>query len=113
MNHRITRRVVLVGALLAGVSACGSDDTDDAGDGSIPVRHRRVGRPRAVPGGDPTYVTVDEQIVFNLELPLKYVVAGSEAALIETPQTAVADGTPVLVQFWKPTGYTTSSTSPQ
>jgi glycine betaine/proline transport system substrate-binding protein len=52
--------------------------------------------------GDPTYVTFDEQIIANLKLPLKYVVAGSEAALIETLRTAVKDNKPVLVQFWKP-----------
>ena len=32
--------------------------------------------------GDPSYVSYDEQIIANLELPLKFVVAGSEAALI-------------------------------
>jgi glycine betaine/proline transport system substrate-binding protein len=52
--------------------------------------------------GDPSYVTFDEQIIANLGLPLKYVVAGSEAALIETLRTSVADQQPVLVQFWKP-----------
>jgi glycine betaine/proline transport system substrate-binding protein len=52
--------------------------------------------------GDPTYVTFDEQIIANLGLPLKYVVAGSEAALIETLKQSVADQQPVLVQFWKP-----------
>jgi glycine betaine/proline transport system substrate-binding protein len=52
--------------------------------------------------GDPTYVTYDEQIIANLGLPLKYVVGGSEATLIETLKTAVADQKPVLVQFWKP-----------
>jgi glycine betaine/proline transport system substrate-binding protein len=52
--------------------------------------------------GDPTYVTFDEQIIANLGLPLKYVVGGSEAAVLAAIDTAVADGTPVLVQFWKP-----------
>ena len=52
--------------------------------------------------GDPTYVTYDEQIIANLDLPLKYVVAGSEAALITAVQTAVADKTPLLLQFWQP-----------
>ena len=30
--------------------------------------------------GDPSYVSYDEQIIANLELPLQFVVAGSEAA---------------------------------
>lgn len=52
--------------------------------------------------GDPTYVTYDEQIIANLELPLKYVVAGSEAALITSVQQAIADKKPLLMQFWQP-----------
>lgn len=52
--------------------------------------------------GDPSYVTFDEQIIANLELPLKYVVAGSEAALLTAIDKAVADKTPILLQFWKP-----------
>jgi glycine betaine/proline transport system substrate-binding protein len=52
--------------------------------------------------GDPSYVTFDEQIIANLELPLKYVVAGSEAALLTSIDKAIADNTPILLQFWKP-----------
>ncbi len=52
--------------------------------------------------GDPSYVTYDEQIIANLGLPLKYVVAGSEAALLTAIDTAIADKKPVLMQFWKP-----------
>jgi glycine betaine/proline transport system substrate-binding protein len=52
--------------------------------------------------GDPSYVTYDEQIIANLGLPLKYVVAGSEAALITAIQQAVADHKPLLLQFWQP-----------
>jgi len=52
--------------------------------------------------GDPSYVTYDEQIIANLKLPLKYVVAGSEAALITSIKQAVADKTPLLLQFWQP-----------
>ena len=52
--------------------------------------------------GDPGYVTFDEQIIANLGLPLKYVVGGSEAALLTAIDTAVADQTPLLMQFWKP-----------
>ncbi len=52
--------------------------------------------------GDPSYVTFDEQIIANLELPLKYVVAGSEAALLTAIDKAIADKQPILLQFWKP-----------
>ena len=52
--------------------------------------------------GDPSYVTFDEQIIANLELPLKYVVAGTEAALLTAIDKAIADKTPILLQFWKP-----------
>lgn len=52
--------------------------------------------------GDPSYVTYDEQIIANLGLPLKYVVAGTEAALLTAIDTSIADQKPVLVQFWKP-----------
>jgi glycine betaine/proline transport system substrate-binding protein len=52
--------------------------------------------------GDPSYVSYDEQIIENLELPLKFVTAGSEAALITAIQNAVADQKPLLLQFWQP-----------
>jgi glycine betaine/proline transport system substrate-binding protein len=52
--------------------------------------------------GDPSYVSYDEQIIKNLNLPLKFVVAGSEAALITAIKQAVSDGTPLLMQFWQP-----------
>jgi len=52
--------------------------------------------------GDPSYVTYDEQIIKNLDLPLKYVVAGSEAALITAIQQAETDQKPLLLQFWQP-----------
>jgi glycine betaine/proline transport system substrate-binding protein len=52
--------------------------------------------------GDPSYVSYDEQIIANLDLPLKFVVAGSEAALITAIKQSVADGTPLLMQFWQP-----------
>ena len=52
--------------------------------------------------GDPSYVSYDEQIIANLELPLKFVVAGSEAALITAIQNAEADKKPLLLQFWQP-----------
>ncbi len=52
--------------------------------------------------GDPSYVTFDEQIIANLELPLKYVVAGSEAGLITSIEQSIADKKPLLLQFWQP-----------
>ena len=52
--------------------------------------------------GDPSYVSYDEQIIENLGLPLKFVVAGSEAALITAIRQAVADDSPLLMQFWQP-----------
>jgi glycine betaine/proline transport system substrate-binding protein len=52
--------------------------------------------------GDPSYVTYDEQIIANLGLPLQFVVAGSEAALLTSIDQAVADHTPLLLQFWRP-----------
>jgi glycine betaine/proline transport system substrate-binding protein len=52
--------------------------------------------------GDPSYVTFDEQIIANLELPLKYVVAGSEAGLITSIEQSIADQKPLLLQFWQP-----------
>ncbi len=52
--------------------------------------------------GDPSYVSYDEQIIKNLDLPLKFVVAGSEAAEITAIQQAVKDNKPLLLQFWQP-----------
>jgi glycine betaine/proline transport system substrate-binding protein len=52
--------------------------------------------------GDPSYVSYDEQIIENLELPLKFVTAGSEAALITAIQNSIADEQPLLLQFWQP-----------
>ncbi len=52
--------------------------------------------------GDPSYVSYDEQIITNLELPLKFIVAGSEAALITAIQQAETDRKPLLLQFWQP-----------
>jgi glycine betaine/proline transport system substrate-binding protein len=52
--------------------------------------------------GDPSYVTYDEQIIANLGLPLKYVVGGSEAALLTAIDQSIADKKPVLMQLWKP-----------
>ncbi len=52
--------------------------------------------------GDPSYVTYDEQIIENLGLPLDYVVAGSEAALLTAIDQSVADQKPILMQFWQP-----------
>jgi glycine betaine/proline transport system substrate-binding protein len=52
--------------------------------------------------GDPSYVSFDEQIIANLKLPLKYTVAGTEAALITAIKQAETDKKPILLQFWQP-----------
>ena len=52
--------------------------------------------------GDPSYVSYDEQIIDNLGLPLKYVVAGTEAALLAAIDQSIADQKPILLQFWQP-----------
>ena len=52
--------------------------------------------------GDPSYVSYDEQIITNLKLPFKFVVAGSEAALITAIDGAVKDNKALLLQFWQP-----------
>ncbi len=52
--------------------------------------------------GDASYVSYDEQIIKNLKLPLKFVVAGSEATLITAIQQSVTDKKPLLLQFWQP-----------
>jgi glycine betaine/proline transport system substrate-binding protein len=52
--------------------------------------------------GDPSYVSYDEQIIANLDLPLQFVVAGSEAAEITAIQQAVSDHKPLLFYFWQP-----------
>ena len=52
--------------------------------------------------GDPSYVSYDDQIIKNLKLPLKYIVAGSEAALITAINQAETDKKPILLQFWQP-----------
>ncbi len=52
--------------------------------------------------GDPSYVSYDEQIIENLELPLKFIVAGSEAAEITAVQQAVEAQEPLLFYFWQP-----------
>jgi glycine betaine/proline transport system substrate-binding protein len=52
--------------------------------------------------GDPSYVSYDQDIIKSLGLPLKYIVAGSETALITALKQAETDKTPLLVQFWQP-----------
>jgi glycine betaine/proline transport system substrate-binding protein len=52
--------------------------------------------------GDPSYVSYDEQIIQNLDLPLQVVVAGSEAAEITAIQQAVDAQEPLLFYFWQP-----------
>jgi glycine betaine/proline transport system substrate-binding protein len=52
--------------------------------------------------GAASYVSYDEQIIANLELPLQVVVAGSEAAEITAIEQAFADNSPLLLYFWQP-----------
>jgi glycine betaine/proline transport system substrate-binding protein len=52
--------------------------------------------------GDPSYVSYDEQIITNLGLPLEYVVAGTETALLAAIDQSIADQKPILLQFWQP-----------
>jgi glycine betaine/proline transport system substrate-binding protein len=52
--------------------------------------------------GDPSYVSYDEQIIKNLDLPLQFVVAGSEAAEVTAIQQAVDEQKPLLFYFWQP-----------
>lgn len=52
--------------------------------------------------GDPSYVSYDEQIIANLGLPLKFVVGGSEAAIISAFEQSMTDQKPVLAYFWQP-----------
>lgn len=52
--------------------------------------------------GDPSYVTNDVALVKNLNLNYKVVVGGSEAALIESFQTATTQKKPLLAYFYDP-----------
>ena len=50
--------------------------------------------------GDPCFVTNDEALVKNLDLNYKVVVAGSEAALIQSFRKAEENKTPLLGYFY-------------
>jgi glycine betaine/proline transport system substrate-binding protein len=52
--------------------------------------------------GDPSYVSYDEQIIKNLNLPFKVVVGGGEAALITALGTAFKDKSALLFYFYQP-----------
>ncbi len=52
--------------------------------------------------GDPSWVQYDEQIIKNLGLNLKVVVAGSEAAVQSAVDSAFSRKEPVLFYFYKP-----------
>ncbi|MFF4410967.1 ABC transporter substrate-binding protein [Streptosporangium sp. NPDC001559] len=52
--------------------------------------------------GDPSYVSNEDALIRNLGLNLKVVVAGSEAALIESATQAQRQRRPLLFYFWKP-----------
>jgi glycine betaine/proline transport system substrate-binding protein len=53
-------------------------------------------------GGDPTYVTNDENLIRNLGLDFTVVYSGSEDALIEAFQEAEENRTPLLGYFYSP-----------
>lgn len=52
--------------------------------------------------GDPSYVTNDEALVKNLDLPYKVVFSGSEDALISALKKATENKTPLLFYFYEP-----------
>ncbi|GAA3099284.1 ABC transporter substrate-binding protein [Streptosporangium carneum] len=52
--------------------------------------------------GDPSYVSNEDALIKNLRLNLKVVVAGSEAALIESATQAQRQRRPLLFYFWDP-----------
>jgi glycine betaine/proline transport system substrate-binding protein len=52
--------------------------------------------------GDPSYVSYDEEIIKNLNLPFKVVVGGGEAALITALGTAFRDKSPLIFYFYQP-----------
>jgi len=52
--------------------------------------------------GDPSYVTNDVALVKNLNLNYEVVVGGSEAALIQSFQTATTQKQPLLAYFYDP-----------
>ncbi|MFF4993112.1 ABC transporter substrate-binding protein [Streptosporangium saharense] len=52
--------------------------------------------------GDPSYVSNEASLIRNLGLNLKVVVAGSEAALIESATQAQRQRRPLLFYFWTP-----------
>ena len=52
--------------------------------------------------GDTSYVSYDDQIIKNLNLPFKVVVGGGEAALITALGTAFQDKSPLLFYFYQP-----------
>ncbi|GII27171.1 ABC transporter substrate-binding protein [Planotetraspora mira] len=52
--------------------------------------------------GDPSYVTNDDALIKNLNLPYKVVYAGSEDALIKAAQDADKNKKPLLMYFYEP-----------
>ena len=53
-------------------------------------------------GGDPSFVSFDQEIVDSLGLDLQVVYAGSEAALLTELETAYENQDPLLFYFYKP-----------
>jgi len=52
--------------------------------------------------GDPSYVTNDENVIRNLNLPYKVVYSGSEDKLIAAAEAATKNKTPLLMYFYEP-----------
>jgi glycine betaine/proline transport system substrate-binding protein len=52
---------------------------------------------------DPSYSQYDEPIVANLELPLKVIYSGSEAATVAELDARVAANEPIVMYWWTPT----------
>lgn len=53
-------------------------------------------------GGDPSFVSFDEEIIESLELDFQVVYAGSEAALLTELESAYEAQEPLLFYFYKP-----------
>lgn len=53
-------------------------------------------------GGDPSFVSYDQQIIDSLNLPFKVVYAGSEAAELTALKQAYKDESPLLLYMYKP-----------
>ena len=53
-------------------------------------------------GGDPSFVQYDEAIIDNLAMPMEVVYAGSEEAILASPDAAYNRKAPILIYLWTP-----------